>query len=216
MSPRAMLLPVKRSVISLLRTNISKRLMCRALNPVRPAFRRGYWANFVAHIPIKGDFSFSMPGGQRLRILNSEESGLYFYGFPDGYESEAVLPWFLLAAQSRTIIDIGAHIGLYALFAARASPQAAIYAFEPVPICATRLEQNIAVNQLENIEWSLRQCRIGQGRITFTFLGPFRWKIHRLCRRLVPSHTCIRRRSVRNAAMFGSMILYWKIAFVPN
>lgn len=48
----------------------------------------------------------------------------------------------------RTIIDIGAHIGLYALFAAHASPKAQIYAFEPESENFALLEKNIKNNHL--------------------------------------------------------------------
>ena len=50
----------------------------------------------------------------------------------------------------RSIIDIGAHIGLYALFAADASPRAQIYAFEPEPENFALLQKNIDNNHLSD------------------------------------------------------------------
>ena len=50
----------------------------------------------------------------------------------------------------RSIIDIGAHIGLYALFAADASPKAQIYAFEPESENFALLQKNIDNNHLSD------------------------------------------------------------------
>ena len=49
-----------------------------------------------------------------------------------------------------TIIDVGAHIGLFALFAAKASPHATIHAFEPEPENFALLKRNAEVNHLSD------------------------------------------------------------------
>jgi FkbM family methyltransferase len=49
----------------------------------------------------------------------------------------------------RTIIDIGAHIGGFTLYAAAHAPNARIIAFEPEPSNARVLRQNIADNHLD-------------------------------------------------------------------
>src|SRR5215831_18411504 len=48
----------------------------------------------------------------------------------------------------RVILDIGANIGLFALFAARSAPQAQIIAIEPFPSNFSRLLENLSVNNL--------------------------------------------------------------------
>jgi FkbM family methyltransferase len=125
--------------------------VCAALKPLRPLVRRWHLTSLKEIVPIAGDFSVAMPGGRALRLMDSDATGLYFEGFPEGYEAESVLPWFLHASGSRAIVDVGAHVGLYSLFAAMASPEAVIYAFEPVGVCATQLERNLAANGLRNI-----------------------------------------------------------------
>jgi FkbM family methyltransferase len=49
----------------------------------------------------------------------------------------------------RTILDIGANIGWFALWFAHHAPQATVHAFEPVPPSRAFLERNIALNGLQ-------------------------------------------------------------------
>jgi FkbM family methyltransferase len=52
----------------------------------------------------------------------------------------------------RTVVDAGAHIGLYTLEAARAAgPQGRVIAFEPAPANYRLLESNVAANGYENV-----------------------------------------------------------------
>lgn len=68
-----------------------------------------------------------------------------------GYESASLHHWSRLAATSRTILDIGAHVGYYAMIAALAAPKATVHAFEPVPPIHARLAVNHRANGLKNL-----------------------------------------------------------------
>ncbi|GGJ78588.1 hypothetical protein GCM10011583_07710 [Streptomyces camponoticapitis] len=68
-----------------------------------------------------------------------------------GYESSSLRHWSRLAATSRTILDIGAHVGYYAMIAALSAPKAAVHAFEPVPPIHARLAVNHRANNLKNL-----------------------------------------------------------------
>ena len=57
----------------------------------------------------------------------------------------------VLAAQARVVVDVGANIGMYSLFAARKNPEARIYALEPEPHNLAALRRNLAVNGLDNV-----------------------------------------------------------------
>lgn len=48
------------------------------------------------------------------------------------------------------IVDVGAHIGSFTIFAARKYPEATIYAFEPEPINFRTLSKNVAANGISN------------------------------------------------------------------
>jgi FkbM family methyltransferase len=68
-----------------------------------------------------------------------------------GYESASLYHWSRLAAASRTVLDVGAHVGYYAMIAALSSPRAAVHAFEPVPPIHARLAVNHRANGVENL-----------------------------------------------------------------
>jgi FkbM family methyltransferase len=59
--------------------------------------------------------------------------------------------FYALAQRSRTIIDVGAYVGLYALVGGHANPTAHVFAFEPVPHVFERLSINVAMNILDNV-----------------------------------------------------------------
>jgi FkbM family methyltransferase len=78
----------------------------------------------------------------------------------DGYEPET-LPLFLeYAARSRGTIDVGAHIGVFAIAAATVNPSAPVLAVEPLPEAFERLAENVARNSLTNVVC----CRTAAGK----------------------------------------------------
>jgi len=55
-----------------------------------------------------------------------------------------------VTASDETIVDIGANIGVFTLYAARTAPSATIIAVEPFPDTCERLNETIRANHLEN------------------------------------------------------------------
>ena len=53
--------------------------------------------------------------------------------------------------EAGTIVDVGANIGLYSLYAASRRPRATVLAVEPVPEIVVRLKRNIALNKLQTV-----------------------------------------------------------------
>ncbi|MEE1795753.1 FkbM family methyltransferase [Streptomyces sp. BE308] len=68
-----------------------------------------------------------------------------------GYEQGSLYHWSRLAAASRTVLDVGAHVGYYAMIAALAAPEATVHAFEPVPPIHARLAVNHRANGIRNL-----------------------------------------------------------------
>jgi FkbM family methyltransferase len=62
--------------------------------------------------------------------------------------------------QFRTIVDIGANIGTFAVYAAQSSPEANIYCFEPETGNFESLKNNIHLNELHD-RVSAFQCAVG-------------------------------------------------------
>ncbi|MDO8669461.1 MAG: FkbM family methyltransferase [Candidatus Buchananbacteria bacterium] len=59
-----------------------------------------------------------------------------------------------------TVIDIGANIGIFSVYAAKQAPAGIIYAYEPEPDNFKLLEENIVINRLTNI----KPFKLGVGR----------------------------------------------------
>lgn len=55
-----------------------------------------------------------------------------------------------LTEENAVVIDIGAHIGIFSVFAARISKNISVYSFEPVSENYSILKKNVAINNLDN------------------------------------------------------------------
>lgn len=62
------------------------------------------------------------------------------------YEPAETRAMDVLAAKARTILDVGANIGLYSIRFAKRFPTARVYAFEPMPTSHAFLQRNVAAN----------------------------------------------------------------------
>lgn len=76
-----------------------------------------------------------------------------------------------LAIQGKTIIDIGANRGDFSLAAAAMNPDSQVIAFEPNPIIATILRDDLERNGIKNVE--VRQCALADEVGTLTLCVPF-------------------------------------------
>ncbi len=96
-----------------------------------------------------------LPNGKTLRLQSKGDdwiSNQIFWRGWEGHEPETVPLFFRLARESKVTFDIGAYVGLFALLAAHANENGRVFAFEPLPSIYQRLEQNISLNNLQNIE----------------------------------------------------------------
>ncbi len=76
----------------------------------------------------------------------------------------------------RTVIDVGANIGTFTLFAAAHAPEAKIYAFEPEEGTAAALQKNVDDNQLGNrITTEVKGIAGTEGERTFYVAGKCSW-----------------------------------------
>jgi len=110
---------------------------------------------FVRHLPKVGTVSAALPGGRRLRFVTRGDDGIpnqIFWRGWTGYEPETVPLFFELARRSQTTFDVGAHVGTFSLLAAHANPAGRVFAFEPLPANFRRLQQNLVLNGLTNVQ----------------------------------------------------------------
>jgi FkbM family methyltransferase len=109
----------------------------------------------VRHLHRAGTVRCRLPNGDSLALWSRGDdwvSTQLFWRGLQGYEPETV-PWFFrLARRSRLTFDVGAYVGFYTVLAARANPGGRVYAFEPHPRIYARLQRNVALNRLSNVE----------------------------------------------------------------
>jgi len=93
-------------------------------------------------LPISYPFTCEMKAGTRVRIAN---------------RMDLVTTWIIYLRHEYTvqpddelIIDCGANIGVFALYAASHAPRSHIFAVEPFPSTFQELCENIKLNQLDN------------------------------------------------------------------
>jgi hypothetical protein len=77
-----------------------------------------------------------------------------------GYEMATLRRFEQLLTDTTHFVDIGAHVGQYSLFAARAlAARGRVFAFEPIAENASQLLRNAQLSRLENLE--IFGCAIG-------------------------------------------------------
>ena len=128
--------------------------------PLTTACRAGIRALGVApgplarFLPRVGLVEAPLPDGGRLRMWSRADDDVtpqvYWKGWA-GHEPETSPLFYDLARAARTTIDVGAHVGYFALLAAHANPSGRVYAFEPHPVVYERLARNRELNELGNL-----------------------------------------------------------------
>ena len=93
----------------------------------------------------------------------------FYRFFPDNYERENFKFVFEVCKPGDTILDFGAHIGLFSAIAAKAvGSQGKIYAFEPSPTTNALLKKTVAINNAGGIIQTFQKAVGGEvGKTTF-------------------------------------------------
>jgi FkbM family methyltransferase len=109
----------------------------------------------IKHLPRVGTVRDRLPNGRTLTLWSRGDdwvaNQVYWRGWA-GYEPGSSALFFRLATRSRVTLDIGAHVGFYALLAGHANPAGTVVAFEPLPFVLGRLRRNVLLNGLGNVE----------------------------------------------------------------
>jgi FkbM family methyltransferase len=112
------------------------------------------WKDIVSHYLNIGSpaYPFQIPlrSGATVQTNSRNELEVFWQIF--------VRRCYPLPPDCATIVDAGANIGLFALFAARERPNARIISLEPFPQTFQLLEQNIRANSLEGRVLALQQA----------------------------------------------------------
>lgn len=87
--------------------------------------------------------------GMQFSCLTSHR----YYFVREGFECELLEPITKLVHQGAIVFDVGAHFGFWALTLSRlCGDTGKVFAFEPSPQNRARLQQNLALNSVNNVE----------------------------------------------------------------
>lgn len=87
-----------------------------------------------------------------IKLDLCENSQDWYFRQKDRYEQDWVRVISFGMNNADSFIDVGAHIGVYALSMAQAYPDKRVVAIEPLPSNYSRLEENVQANGLSNVE----------------------------------------------------------------
>ena len=116
-----------------------------------PAMIRGSSISSIKISPDSIVFSFDKPVKMELETDEGARSATFEVLNFGAYEPEDENIVFKLLQPSSTILDIGAHIGWYAVTLGKMFPKSQIYAFEPIPATWQVLQRNLERNGLRNV-----------------------------------------------------------------
>jgi FkbM family methyltransferase len=109
----------------------------------------------IKHLHRVGNVACRLPNGRQVKLWSHADdwvSNQIFWRGWQGYEPETVPLFFRLAARSEVTIDVGAYVGFFTLLAAHANLAGRVFAFEPLPSVYRRLQSNVALNLVPNVE----------------------------------------------------------------
>lgn len=101
------------------------------------------------HLHFSGVVKITIDEDSNFRVRHKGfqvENDLFWAGYGNGWEATSLRLWARLARYARTVFDVGANTGVYALAAKSVNPAAQVFAFEPVERIATWLRENVALN----------------------------------------------------------------------
>lgn len=126
----------------------------------------------IKHLPRTGVTAVTLPNGRILKLEAASEdwipTQLFWRGW-QGYEPEMTGLFYRLAQSAQTVFDVGAHSGFYSLLAALANPAVRVFAFEPLARVFDRLERNVELNSLGNVEFFCAAAGATPGMQEFYF-----------------------------------------------
>jgi FkbM family methyltransferase len=86
--------------------------------------------------------------GLKCIVRNKSDAVVFFENFfLDSYEQEG-----LKIKEEDTVLDIGAHVGYFTIYASKKANKGKVFAFEPSKESYKILEENIKLNKLKNVQ----------------------------------------------------------------
>lgn len=129
----------------------------------------------VRQILIDGDGVSFLIGDEAIRIFappaEARVAPLEIMNF-DRYEPDETKVMDILSADARTVLDVGANIGLHAVRFARRNRGLRVFAFEPMPTSFVYLQRNIAANTVGHAVTALNYGLADTSGVVKFYLSP--------------------------------------------
>lgn len=97
---------------------------------------------YIGVTQLRFPFTLRLRTGESLVLQEATDLTIFWLVF--------VRSHYPVAAEDCTIVDVGANIGAFTLYAARTAPSARIISVEPFPDTSKRLTETITANHLED------------------------------------------------------------------
>lgn len=147
-------------------TTNAVRSLCRLVGTTPEIFPR--------HLHRVGDVFEPLPNGETLHLHSKGDdwvTNLVFWKGWKAYEPGTIDLFYRLAGRAKSVLDIGAYVGFFALIAALANRKSRVYAFEPLETIHRRLLENVERNRLSNVECLNAAVSDSDGQARFFFSG---------------------------------------------
>ncbi|HEY0738442.1 MAG TPA: amino acid adenylation domain-containing protein [Herpetosiphonaceae bacterium] len=122
--------PAVQDAAVILRSEESQRLIAYVVPDAQSAFTVRQLLRLEREGRIARDAIYELPNAMVVAQVNKNETEFLYNEI---FAEQAYLRHGITLAADACVFDIGANVGMFALFVGRHSPSATIYAFEPIP-----------------------------------------------------------------------------------
>ncbi len=127
-------------------------LEAQAFSRARDEAGTGDVGLFASRLPYRGFVDVAgCAGGDFVLFSNNDDPISLSIAWTGEYMPASSRLWQALARDATWILDVGASTGYFTLLAARAAPAADIICFEPLTRNFSRLQLNLALNDVRNV-----------------------------------------------------------------
>ncbi len=151
----------------MLRTGRITRLLprVRGFYKLRNFYQRHLPQGFLARTKFDGDLIFDLDLRDNL--------GLFLWHYPSFYEKEEIDSFCSLITPGCTVLDVGAHMGLYTLLAAKRG--ARVFAIEADPHNAALLRHHVTLNRMESRVTVMEMAATDTEKTISLYRNPQNW-----------------------------------------
>lgn len=114
------------------------------------------WVNILLHrlfpgLPVPKLTAYKLRSGPEFSVRRNKASGAEILMLKEIWHDHDYAPPFIRIRPADIIVDIGANVGFFTVYAALLAFQGRVYSFEPFFEAFERLSDNVARNKLKNV-----------------------------------------------------------------